>query len=106
MTIKLRHDQLRHYNPQTKTYDVDDANVKLMVGASSSDIRLTGSFKSKGAIVQATYETDPVVTGINSIVDDNASGVSDVYTIDGFHVKDLETAAPSIYIVNGRKVVK
>lgn len=106
VTLPLRHDQLRYFNPTTHTYDVENGNVDIMVGASSADIRLTDTIKTEGAQVLGTSES--ITTGIDGIHADRNAGVNTVYRLDGVKMAetDIDSIASGIYVVNGKKVRK
>ena len=107
VTLTLNHDQLCYYNTTTKTFDVEEGVVDVMIGASSSDIRLRDKLNAGFAIVKTTYETDPnILTSISAVEADVEDNV--IYSIDGLKLplESIEDAAPGMYIVNGHKVVK
>ena len=81
--------------------------MDVMIGASSSDIRLRDKLNAGFAIVKTTYETDPnILTSISAVEADVEDNV--IYSIDGLKLplESIEDAAPGMYIVNGHKVVK
>ncbi len=55
----LKHDALAYYDENDKTFVVETSKTHIMVGASSSDIRLKGSVMVTGAPVATTYRNNP-----------------------------------------------
>lgn len=112
VTIKLPYDELAHFNSAegAKTFDVEKGAVDVMIGASSTDIRLRGALHvTEDATVKYTYEhADP--TGIVQVVNSpkffsgeyiyNANGVI-VGTSDKF-----DELPKGFYIIRGEKIIK
>lgn len=47
VSIALKADELRYWNPEQHAFVLEKGEVKIMAGASSEDIRLTGSIEAK-----------------------------------------------------------
>lgn len=109
VTMTLSHDQLSYFNTATKTFDVEEGVVDIMVGASSSDIRLSDKLNTRFAVVKTTYESipqEPSSSVDTVLTDEKAVTETAIYNINGMKLsaKSLENVSPGIYIVNGKKV--
>lgn len=105
VTMKLHHSDLRWYNPETHYFEVEDGTVDIMIGSSSSDIRLTDSITTRAAQVLATYKSG--LSGIGSVTADAAVSDKCIYRLDGVKVEsEPDSLASGIYIVDGKKILK
>ena len=105
VTIPLGHDQLSYFNSTTQTFDVEEGNVDLMLGASSADIRLRRSITTEGAVVKLTHKS--AQSSVESIMADKQAIPGGIYNLAGNYLgTDLSSLAPGFYISNGNKIIK
>ncbi len=107
VTMKLNHDQLAYFNPETQTFDVEDGSVDLYAAASSADLRLHQTINTEAATVKLTYKSD--VNAVNKLIADKSLDSDKIYNLDGICVSDasdLESLPAGIYLHNGKKIVK
>ncbi len=105
VSMTLRHDALAYFNDQTSTFEVEEGTVDILIGASSADIRLTGSISTEAATVKTTYKSTP--TGIRNATMNPRLGGERVYTLQGQCVgttDNLGALPAGIYVTGGRKV--
>ncbi len=59
VTFWLKHEALRYYDTDSRTFKVEDGKVDIWIGASAEDIRVTGEITTTAATVAETYRQNP-----------------------------------------------
>ncbi|MNJ45464.1 Exo-alpha-(1-_6)-L-arabinopyranosidase [compost metagenome] len=70
VTIPFDDKTFRYFNVKTNQWEVEDAEYTIMIGASSADIRLTGSLQVMGTGAPAPYEKDKLPSYYSGRVSD------------------------------------
>jgi beta-glucosidase len=112
VTIPVREKELAYYDETTHTWQVEGGTVKLSIGSSSDDERLSTTITTTAHKLADTYLSDSG-TGINNVNvngNDNVNGnnvqSSTIYDLNGTAVgtaNDLQSLPKGIYILNGQK---
>ena len=112
VTIPVREQELAYYDEATHTWQVEGGTVKLSIGSSSDDERLSTTITTTARKFRDTYLSNSG-TGINNVNvngNDNVNGnnvqSSTIYDLNGTAVgtaNDLQSLPKGIYILNGQK---
>ena len=110
VTIPVREQELAYYDEATHTWQVEGGTVKLSIGSSSDDERLSTTITTTAHKLADTYLSNSG-TGINNVNgNDNVNGnnvqSSTIYDLNGTAVgtaNDLQSLPKGIYILNGQK---
>lgn len=94
--MTVPHEQLCYFNMGTNTYDVEEGNVEIMVGASSADIRLRDTIYTRHAVVKYTYISQP--SALNKVHDKPQADAGALYNLSGQRI-DVRSVQPNTIVV-------